>query len=320
MAEITKDAEWENRDTVKILILEHHMAASRYGFSQMYEAFNKVTSLKNAVIKGESDEIRFFSELIAPVFLASRENKKFELLAHLRANSPLFKKCINGSFDDDVTQPLSRLNSSVQQLLEVIKKNPEASFWNILHCVANNHLFDLPVELMPFCSSDDKNDGTVSRTAADDGTTEQLKEDETSPDLTLEAWRKFLETPYKQIYNYMGYINGESPFSTQQGIKGLEFDRVLVILDDEEARGYTFSYDELFNDQPTRTLSGKAHENNTSERLARTRRLFYVTCTRAKKSLAVIAYSKNPEKTGEMAINKKWFSKDEIVCADKDFQ
>jgi len=93
-----------------------------------------------------------------------------------------------------------------------------------------------------------------------------------------------------------------------------------VILDDKEARGHNFSYDELFNDQPTRTLSGKAHEKDASERLARTRRLFYVTCTRAKKSLAVIAYSKNPEKTGEMAIMKGWFSKDEIVCADKDFQ
>jgi len=36
--------------------------------------------------------------------------------------------------------------------------------------------------------------------------------------------------------------------------------------------------------------------------------------------LAVIAYSKNPEMTGEMAIEKGWFSEGEIVCADKDFQ
>ena len=320
MAEITKDAEWENRDAVKILILEHRMAASRYGFSQMYEAFDKVSNLKSAVMKEEPEGIRFFSRLIAPVFLANRENKKFELLAHLRAKSPLFKKCVSDAKENDEKYPLSRLNSSVQQLLEVIKENPEASFLDILHCVANNDLFKLPVELMPFCSSDGKNGETVSQTAADDGTTEQSKEDETSPDLILEAWRKFLETPYKQIYNYMDYLHEESPFSTQQGIKGLEFDRVLVILDDKEARGYAFSYEELFNDQPTPALSGKSHEKDTSKRLARTRRLFYVTCTRAKKSLAVVAYSKNPAKTGEMAIKKGWFSEGEIVCADKDFQ
>ena len=41
--------------------------------------------------------------------------------------------------------------------------------------------------------------------------------------------------------------------------------------------------------------------------------LFYVTCTRAKKSLAVVMYTNNPEKVKEEVIKKGWFKEEEIV-------
>ena len=45
----------------------------------------------------------------------------------------------------------------------------------------------------------------------------------------------------------------------------------------------------------------------------RTQRLFYVTCTRAKESLAIVMYTSDSEKIRNQAISKGWFSKQEII-------
>ncbi len=45
----------------------------------------------------------------------------------------------------------------------------------------------------------------------------------------------------------------------------------------------------------------------------RTRRLFYVTCSRAEKSLAIIAYTKAPQNIKTHALSQGWFEESEIV-------
>lgn len=47
--------------------------------------------------------------------------------------------------------------------------------------------------------------------------------------------------------------------------------------------------------------------------IERTKRLFYVTCTRAKNSLAVVMYTSNLEKVKANAIIKGWFTEQEIT-------
>ena len=50
--------------------------------------------------------------------------------------------------------------------------------------------------------------------------------------------------------------------------------------------------------------------------IQRTARLFYVACTRAKESLAVVAYSENPTLVRSTALANGWFSEEEIVMLD----
>ena len=47
-----------------------------------------------------------------------------------------------------------------------------------------------------------------------------------------------------------------------------------------------------------------------------TRRLFYVTCSRAENSLALIAYSADPAKVREHALSEEWFANSEIEMGD----
>ncbi|HIF9237311.1 TPA: UvrD-helicase domain-containing protein, partial [Photobacterium damselae] len=46
--------------------------------------------------------------------------------------------------------------------------------------------------------------------------------------------------------------------------------------------------------------------------LSRTRRLFYVICSRAEKSLAVVAYTKDPKAVKRKSLESGWFAQDEI--------
>lgn len=316
MAELTKDSAWKQEKDVKKLILEHHMAAARLGFAQMYNALRQDKSLRTSLETGELAGVRFFAELVAPIFEALNANDKFKLMAHLRQNSPLYQTCIDLNLKNNLVNsskpsekskgPLAPLKDAVIKLAELYQKNTNTTFLSILQCVARNQLFPIPFELTPFID-DNKARKAKPQPVEPDSKDNDDQEKQDSTLTSLEVWREFLETPFNQIFPYKDYINEQSSFSTHQSIKGLEFDRVLVILDDEEARGFQFSYEQLFGIK-TRSTSEESRKNM----IERTQRLFYVTCTRAKKSLAIIAYTKDPENVKKEAIDREWFSKNEI--------
>lgn len=86
----------------------------------------------------------------------------------------------------------------------------------------------------------------------------------------------------------------------------------MVVISDEEARGFMFSYGKLMGIKPNTKgdLENEAAGRETS--IDRTRRLFYVTCSRANESLAFVYYSDNAKSAREQLIARGWFSNDEI--------
>jgi DNA helicase-2/ATP-dependent DNA helicase PcrA len=145
-----------------------------------------------------------------------------------------------------------------------------------------------------------------------EGAAEEEEEETADQDKELAAWREFLATPFDQISAYAEYVSGASPFVTHQGVKGLEFPRVMVIISDDEAKGFLFSYDKLFGAKaksPTDLKHESAGEETTIDR---TRRLFYVTCSRAESSLAIVAYSEQPEAVRQQVVKEGWFDAAEI--------
>ena len=122
------------------------------------------------------------------------------------------------------------------------------------------------------------------------------------------ALRNALSVPFCELEKYSSYVTDNTRFATHQGVKGLEFPRVMVIMDDAQARGFLFSYEKLFGAKAQSDTGVK----NKREGKDRTARFFYVACTRAKKSLAVVAYTENMESVKNTALSNGWFSEDEI--------
>ena len=48
--------------------------------------------------------------------------------------------------------------------------------------------------------------------------------------------------PLSQVIAYFNYYNNFSPYSTQHGIKGTEYDNVLVVMDNGKWNNYNFKY------------------------------------------------------------------------------
>jgi DNA helicase-2/ATP-dependent DNA helicase PcrA len=105
----------------------------------------------------------------------------------------------------------------------------------------------------------------------------------------------FLACPASQLLPYHTYISERSPFWTQQGIKGAEFDRVLVVLDDAESSHFQFSYEKYLGLKELSDNDKKHIDAGEETTVDRTRRLFYVSCTRALKDLAVVLFTVDPE-------------------------
>ncbi len=125
-------------------------------------------------------------------------------------------------------------------------------------------------------------------------------DDADPPDAREVAVREFLKAPFSQMTLMSAYLSGRERFGTHQGVKGLEFERVMVIMDDSEAGGFLFKYDELFG------------VGSSEKRLAATRRLFYVTTSRARSSLALVAYAQRPEEVAKFVREAGWFSDAEV--------
>lgn len=292
MMKFTGDQKWSEFDSVKTLILEHHMAAKRMSFFEMYAPLSKIDEFKNGLRDGTLSFVSFFSDIVWPLIEAENENNSFKVASIVRKWSPLLNENL---LKEKGHSQLHLANLAVQDLKQFFLNQADCTFIELARLVAKYELFEVPDAIKPFLEI---NEGS---------------EDEESDDKDkILAIRKFLESPFTQIREYKKYVSRQAPFDTHQGVKGLEFQRVFVIADDEDAGGFLFSYDKLFGAKAKsdRDLQNESEGNETG--IDRTRRLFYVTCSRSEQSLAVLIYSDRADLIKKHAIENDWFSESEI--------
>lgn len=97
-----------------------------------------------------------------------------------------------------------------------------------------------------------------------------------------EIYDKVKALPLSQLCAYYDYYNEFSAYSTQHGIKGAEFDNVLVIMENGGWNNYNFKH--YFE-----KTAGK------ESIIARTERIFYVCCSRAIENLVIYYPSPTPQ-------------------------
>lgn len=288
MSEYTQDEKWKGEDAdVKILTLEHMMAARRLGFDSFFASFSKVSKYQMTFLQGSVSEIDFFTKEVLPIAKSIKEDGRIALEI-LKKYSPLLSR-------QNAEKPYElylRCREEAKKIAEIVNGN--STIRTVVDEIIKSQLLIVPDVVRQAYS--------LKPSDIEDTIEEELR-----------AWVEVMDLPIDMVHKYDNYVNHRSRFDTHQGVKGLEFDRVMVIIDDSESKGFLFSYDKLFG---VKDLSDRDKQNLSEGKetsIERTKRLFYVTCTRAKNSLAVVMYTNNPERVKTEAVSKKWFTENEFV-------
>ncbi|MFZ4762463.1 MAG: UvrD-helicase domain-containing protein [Alphaproteobacteria bacterium] len=317
MAEFSHDEGWNKPNEVnssklaevKRLILEHHMAAKRMGFLDMYEPLYRDKSLRIGLLDGTLSGIKLFSERVLPLLESQKD--KFAVAALVRKYSPLVSKSILLASGDKQSEQIQKAKLAVENLFEIFSNEQSPRFLDVLKSIAATGLFEIPEGLSPIV-----NRTPEEQKVAEEEISRRRNSGNSVEETTLDCWDEFLLTPFEQIKAYSDYINEIASFDTHQGVKGLEFPRVMVIIDDSEAKGFLFSYDKLFGIKAKTDADIKNEREGRENTIDRTKRLFYVTCSRAEKSLAIVAYTTNPQLLKTSLIQQGWFTDSEVEIMD----
>jgi DNA helicase II / ATP-dependent DNA helicase PcrA len=310
MAEITQDQGWaRQREAVKNLALEHMMLARRFGFEAFFEPLYSVERIRTSVLQGTGAGIGLLTREILPLVNALRASDGFAAAAILRRTSTLLERRSIENAGENQAAVLGTANEASKGLLRLLSAEEKPSAQAVLRYVADTRLFTIPDVLLPYVAPDSVA-VEVEAIGADEA--RRVVENEVEIKSELSAWREALQAPFDQIEKYDQYVRGASQFDTHQGVKGLEFQRVMVVISDEEARGFMFAYDKLFGVK-AKSKTDLENEAGSKETVVdRTRRLLYVTCSRAQESLAVVYYAADPFVARESVLKTGWFREDEI--------
>lgn len=296
MRRTNEDDHWMSNDPVadvRVLVVVHRMAAARLGFPNLYGALNDndaPPSIKEGLKDGTAWPLRPFLNYLLPLAMAVSENRKLDVMTLLRSECPLLQP--TALVGGDPVAVLRALRASTTELARLVFSS-DALLRDVLAHSQATGLLQLDEAwakyLGPDCIADDDDPETPAVLA-------------------------FLRCGVGELAGYRHYLEDLSPFATQQGVKGAEFERVLVLIDDEEGRGQRqFSYEKYFGIVAPSDTDIENLAQGKDSVMDRTRRLFYVCCSRATRDLAVVMFVHDVENAREKITETGMFEPDNIV-------
>lgn len=90
---------------------------------------------------------------------------------------------------------------------------------------------------------------------------------------------EFYAIPYEEVLNAISFFNDDSIYSTEHGVKGEEYDNVLLVI----GKGWN-----LYKFEDTIWRDEKTLSKDDLKAYIRNRNLFYVCCSRPRKRLALL--------------------------------
>jgi len=239
------------------LFLTHKLIAKRAGYDQLLDVYQKKGAFsRDQLLKGEDPSIKFLYSTVEPLIESWQTGHQGKTIAILRASG----------FTLD-TNDVKRLTKAA--LDELIKLTPTATVGQILSHLQKNNLVLLIDDLNLWCSVASGKIPKPPPTENDHG----------------DFYLALMALPYAEVRAFKRFLDESTPFSTKHGVKGAEFDTVVVVLDDKGARWNQYSFDNYLGGDET-----------NADRKKRTRNLFYVCCSRAKANLAVVDLGKRTAK------------------------
>jgi len=269
--QILAEKGWEfDYENTKILMLTNNVLAEEQGYRKLASVFRD----SDDYLKRNNHYIKFFIDVLEPVCRAFKEKKYGEMFSVLNSKTP---KLIN---QNDKTS----WNLNLNQLLVVRESGTIGEVIALLKVTRRPRL-------SPKVEEKESKFDRIKLL-------EEVPEEEKSFISKIEQLKN---VSYREVINLFEYINNNTPFSTKHGVKGKEFNNVLIVA----GRGWNhYNWNEFLTWHSTKIPLGResAYERN--------RNLFYVCCSRPKKRLAILFTQELSQNALETLSN--WFGKEKL--------
>lgn len=228
-------------EKTKILMLTHRVLAEEQGYRQLADVFSR----NESYIQKEDPHVAFFVDVVEPVctaYAAGHYGEMFEILGDGRPT--IVSRADKAQWKQDIeTLLILRATGTIGAVMD--------------HLHTSNLRLPNAVQRREdrLANLDEENKEAVAR------------------------HQNLRAVPYKQVTALAHFIQGHTPFDTKHGVKGAEFDNVLVVV----GRGWN-----LYDFNQMLELMGSAVPANKDEFFKRNRNLFYVVCSRPKQRLAIL--------------------------------
>lgn len=230
----------------KILMLTHNLLAAEQGYQQLASAFPRTESF----IKKEDPHIAFLVDTVEPVCRAFESKRYGELFT---------------AFGGRIIPIRSHADKAAwtEHAATIVKLRQTETIGTVVDHLRRAQRFPIPEAIDKKERALEKRPGSLNPEEPDD----------------VERLRNLRAVPYKQVVALAQFIEDKTPFSTKHGVKGAEFENVLVVI----GRGWN-----QYNFAQFLELAGATVPSNKADAYERNRNLFYVVCSRSKKRLALL--------------------------------
>lgn len=256
-------------DKTKILMLTHRVLAAEQGYSSLPGVFR----FNDAFTRKEHPHIAYFVDVLEPAIDAYEARKFGAMFEALGSKVPLMRGPTEKEAWAKSMDQLAALRQggTVGDVIDHLRRTRRPRLPDAVE--------DRERELKEF-------DKTLAEPMPEGlGELERLR-----------------DVPYSEIMALRKYHAGFSPFETKHGVKGAEFENVVVVI----GRGWNlYNFGEMLE-----LAAGSGIPAARQEAFERNRNLFYVVCSRPKRRLALLF----TQELSQAALRTlgRWFGADKI--------
>lgn len=273
----------------KILIIANSKVAERAGFGNLYKTYSKrYFEPKAELLNRENHFSSYFMgskdkktskerETGIEHLVSFWEDKNYNRIIKYLKQQGVFSSLTKHSDKEDIERKLTELISlratgTVKEVFDFCQENQLSLPSRNLQKFLNR----VKIDIENITDDEEKKKALKNKTFYD----------------------SLMQTNYNEVIFAFKHIQDQTSYSTKHGTKGEEYRNVLVVIDDTSWVA-KYDFQKFFND-----TDDKEH------RKLRTKNLFYVSCSRAKNNLVVLALSQ----MGDIAMNKiiEWFGSENI--------
>lgn len=280
---------WANNAKAKRLFLARRMIARRMGFLELHDLFDgpfASNRAKNAFEKGEHILVKPFVKVIVPLVKAHREGDSNTIMRVLTSRTQAFDS--SGEHSGKTIREVRKIAIDVTATLSNIFES--GTLGEVLRYCRQQGLIQ----------ASDRLQSHLDRPKRE----EEYDENQHGAERLDWLADAFFEMIGTEVDKYCDFLDENTPYSTQHGVKGEEYDDVIVVFDDAEAAWTHYTFAKL--------LAPDSAGSASDSQLARSRKLAYVCFSRAIRNLRVVLFTLDPKAAEDELAAQGFFGDSQI--------